>query len=80
MKYYIRLSGDSDASISTTNNVLGESSFSTFYTENGYRALRNIVMNYPEVLEDVKIFDDTNKQYTIEEFFDSIKKLNIIVQ
>jgi len=78
MKYYITLPGDKPSAIASTNNILGETSFDNFWGENGFRALRNIISKYPEVLEDIKIFDDFKKQYSVEEFLDTIKGKKLI--
>ena len=42
MTYYILLKGDSVDDI-WDNNILGEESFGTFYTGNGFKALDNIL-------------------------------------
>lgn len=77
MRYYIALPGDNQNSLSSPNNVLGEDSFDTFHAENGFRALRNIISKYPEVLKDISIIDDNMRSYSVEEFLDIIKKFKI---
>ena len=52
MTYYILLDMDSVEDI-WDDNILGEESFGTFYTGNGFVALNNIVMEKPELLESV---------------------------
>ena len=79
MRYYILLPGDASSSISSTNNILGEVSFNNFWAESGFRALQNIVNKYPDVLKDIRIFDDFKKQYSVEEFLDTINGKKLIL-
>jgi hypothetical protein len=71
------LEGDSEKDVYFDSNVLGEESFGTFYSGQGLVALNNIVNQKPELLETIKIFDETKKPYTITEFMDVISKFNI---
>ena len=48
-----------------------------FYTGQGMLALTNIVNNKPELLETIKILDETKKSYTLTEFMDILSKLKI---
>ena len=77
MTYYLLLSGDTDKDYHDTN-VLGEESFGKFYTGQGMIALNNIVNKKPELLESLKILDETKKSYTITEFMDVLSKLKVI--
>ena len=77
MTYYLLLEGDSEKDVYFDSNVLGEESFGTFYTGQGMVALTNIVNQKPELLETIKILDDTKKSYTITEFMDTISKFTI---
>ena len=52
MTYYILLDMDSVEDI-WDDNILGEESFGTFYTGNGFVALNNIVMEKPELLSKI---------------------------
>lgn len=79
MRYYITLPGDDPKAIRTPINVLGESSFNTFYTDLGFKALTNIISKYPEVLPYTKIFDDYKNEYSVEEFLDCIKDFKIAI-
>lgn len=53
---------------------LGEVSFDVFYPGDGFRALKNIIDKYPNVLERVQIFDDYDKKYEVDEFLNEISK------
>ena len=76
MTYYILLDMDSIEDI-WDENILGEESFGTFYTGNGFVALNNIVMEKPELLESVAIIDEQKTSYSVEEFLDLLKKWKI---
>ena len=73
------MSGDTKEAISSSNNVLGEISFKSFYAENGFRALRNMIERYPDVLEDVSIIDDNMKKYSVSQFLDLIAPLKLMI-
>ena len=77
MTYYILLEGDSKNAI-WDENILGEESFGTFYTGNGFKALNNIVTEQPELLETTTIIDEKKKSYSVSEFLDLIGKWKIM--
>ena len=77
MTYYLLLEGDTEKDAYYDSNVLGEESFGMFYTGQGMLALTNIVNKKPELLETIKILDDTKKSYTLTEFMDILSKLKI---
>ena len=77
MTYYILLKGDSTKELWDTN-TLGEESFGTFYTGNGFKALNNIVVRQPDLLETVAIIDEKKNPYSVSEFLDLITKWKIM--
>ena len=77
MTYYLLLEGDTEKDAYYDTNVLGEESFGMFYTGQGMVALTNIVNKKPELLETIKILDDTKKSYTLTQFMDILSKLKI---
>ena len=77
MTYYLLLEGDTEKDAYYDSNVLGEQSFGMFYTGQGMLALTNIVNKKPELLETIKILDETKKSYTLTEFMDILSKLKI---
>ena len=77
MTYYLLLEGDTEKDAYYDSNVLGEESFGMFYTGQGMLALNNIVNKKPELLETIKILDETKKSYTLTEFMDILSKLKI---
>ena len=77
MTFYMLMSGDTKKDAINSTNTLGEISFNTFHTEDGFKILMNLVENYPDKLEEISIFDEKMRGYTIEEFLDKIKGLKI---
>ena len=77
MTYYILLKDDSVEDI-WDENILGEESFGTFYTGNGFKALNNIVVRQPDLLETVAIIDEKKNPYSVSEFLDLITKWKIM--
>ena len=59
------------------NYLLGEQSFKVFWAGTGFERLQRIIKEAPDVLEHIVIKDDTGKSYTVEEFLESIKKLQV---
>jgi hypothetical protein len=78
MTYYILLSQDSEQDAYYHANQLGESSFKKFYTDEGYKVLIKLIQDYPDKLQDVQIIDSQKQSYTIEEFLDEIKELELV--
>ena len=77
MTFYMLMKGDTEKDTINSTNTLGEISFNTFYTEDGFKILMNIVNKYPDKLEEISIFDYKMRDYTIEEFLDKIKGLKL---
>ena len=77
MTFYLLMGGDTEKDTINSTNTLGEISFNTFHTEDGFKILMNIVENYPDKLEELSIFDSKMRDYTIEEFLDRIKGLKV---
>ena len=71
------MKGDTEKDTINSTNTLGEISFNTFHTEDGFKILMNMVDKYPDKLEELSIFDYKMKDYTIEEFLDKIKGVKI---
>jgi len=78
MTYYLLLEDDTEKDVYFDSNVLGEESFGTFYTGQGMVALTNIINKKPELLDTIKILDDTKKSYTLTNFFDILSKLKVM--
>jgi len=77
MTYYILLDMDTVDDI-WDENILGEESFGTFYTGNGFKAFQNMVIREPQILETIAIVDEKKNPYSVEEFLNLISKWKII--
>ena len=77
MTYYILLDMDTTKDI-WDENILGEESFGTFYTGNGYKALQNMVVREPHILETIAIIDEKKNPYSVEEFLNLISNWKIM--
>ena len=62
------------------NYLLGEQSFKVFWAGTGFNRLNRIIKEAPDVLEHIVIMDDHGGGYTVEEFLDKIKTLQIRTQ
>lgn len=78
MQYYIYLPGDSVKQSALDTNILGETSFKTFYASAGFKALVKIIESRPDLLEAVSIITDVNKRLTVDEFLNEIQKFKIV--
>ena len=78
MQYFILLPGDSEKDTYLSTNLLGESSFNTFYAEAGLKALMRIVNKRPEILPDITIMTDKNQKLTVEEFLSDIREMRVL--
>tara|TARA_B100001564_G_C20426657_1_gene572634 strand:- start:283 stop:525 length:243 start_codon:yes stop_codon:yes gene_type:complete len=76
--YYILLPEDNEDDVDYSTNILGEISFKNFWTDQGFEILERLVNKYPDTLTEVKIKDEKNKNYSVEQFLEKIKDLRII--
>jgi len=60
-----------------SSNILGEESLGSFYPEQGWMALNNMINTSPESLENYIILDEKGGKYTITEFLDLVEKLKV---
>jgi len=77
MQYYILLPGDTEKDAMLDTNLLGESSFGTFYAGMGLKALMKMVDRKPDMLKDVTIKTDTNQTLSVEGFLTQIQNLKV---
>ena len=80
MQYFILPSGYEQHDLMNQNYLLGEQSFKVFWAGTGFQRLQRIIKEAPDVLEHIVILDDKGNSYTIEEFLDKIKKLQVRTQ
>lgn len=76
-QYFILLPGDTEKDTVLDSNLLGESSFKSFYPGAGLRALLHIIDRIPEVLPDVRIFNDVGRKFSVEEFLDILNEYRV---
>ena len=80
MQYFINILEDTNQDFSKEIYLLGEQSFKVFWARTAFTKLEKMVVQHPEFLEGVSILDDKGTTYSVEEFLDKIKKLQIRTQ
>ena len=80
MVYYLLVPDgyDSQDGVTFQTMVLGESSFKSFWADQGLDSLEKVIKEHSDVVALLKIKDESNKDYSIEEFLDIISKLKLI--
>ena len=78
MVYYILGKNEDKENLMFSTNILGEESFGSFYPEQGFIALHNIIHTKPEKINDFSIIDERGKKYSVTEFLDVVEKLKIM--
>jgi hypothetical protein len=77
MQYFIMLPGDTEKDCLKDTNLLGETSFNTFYAGLGLKALMKMVDKQPEMLEHIRIKTDRNENLSVEEFLTRMQPLKV---
>jgi len=78
MQYFLMMPGDTEEDMLNEANLLGESSFGTFWAGRGLKILMTMVDKSPELLTLATIRSDMSKKvYSIEEFLTEIQKLKV---
>jgi hypothetical protein len=80
MMYYILYPGNDENDTVNDINQLGEQSFKVFWAYKGFELLMKAVDQNHFLLKNFVIKDETGKRYSIEEFLDTIKKLEVRIQ
>jgi hypothetical protein len=78
--YYILYPGNDENDTVNDINQLGEQSFKVFWAYKGFELLMKAVDQNHFLLKNFVIKDETGKRYSIEEFLDTIKKLEVRIQ
>lgn len=76
MQYYILMPNDKESELSDAN-LLGESSFDTFWGGGGLKILMSLVDKRPEVLPSITIKTDSGKNLSIDQFLTELQGLKI---
>jgi len=81
MQFFLLMPGDSEEDTLNEANLLGESSFGTFWAGTALKTLMTVVDKDPELLPMMKIRTDmSNKIFSIEEFLTVIQKHKIRIR
>ena len=80
MVYYLLVPDgyDDQDGVTFQTMTLGESSFKNFWVDQGFDSLEKVIKEHSDVVTLLKIKDESNKDYSIEEFLDIISKLKLI--
>ena len=77
MTYFIIHKNETKENLMFSSNQLGEESLGSFYPEQGWVALNNMINNSPESLPNYTILNEQGKIFTLTEFLDLVEKLKI---
>ena len=77
MQYFILMPNDTEKDTLNEANLLGESSFGSFWPGSGLKVLMTLVQDAPEALLSVKIKSEDGVQYGVGEFLEILDKLKI---
>ena len=78
MVYYILGKNEDKENLMFSTNILGEESFGSFYPEQGFIALHNIIHTKPEKINDFSIIDEQGKKCSVSEFLDVVEKCKVM--
>jgi len=78
MQFFLLMPGDKEEDTLNEANLLGETSFGTFWAGTALKTLMTIVDKEPELLQHIRIAQDMSKAiFTVEEFLTAIQKHKI---
>jgi len=77
MTYFIIHKDEKKENLMFSSNQLGEESLGSFYPEQGWVALNNMINTSPESLPNYIILDERGGKYSLTEFLDIVEKLKI---
>ena len=80
MQFFILPTNYNSEDLMNENYLVGEQSFKVFWAGSGFDRLNRIIKEAPDVLEHIVIMDDRGGGYTVEEFLDKIKTLQVRTQ
>ena len=80
MQYFINILEDKNQDFTKEIYLIGEQSFKVFWAGTAFEKLQEMVVKHPEFLDGVNILDDKGTTYSVEEFLDKIKPLQIRTQ
>ena len=77
MTYFIIHKDEKKENLMFSSNQLGEESLGSFYPEQGWVALNNMINTSPESLPNYIILDEQGGMYSLTELVDIVEKLKI---
>tara|TARA_B100000902_G_C26924276_1_gene723232 strand:+ start:304 stop:555 length:252 start_codon:yes stop_codon:yes gene_type:complete len=77
MTYFIIHKKESKENLMFSSNILGEESLGSFYPDQGWVALNNMIHQSPESISNYTILDEKGKTFTLTELLDKVEKLKI---
>lgn len=77
MTYFIIHKKESKENLMFSSNILGEESLGSFYPDQGWIALNNMIHQSPESITNYTILDEKGKTFTLTELLDKVEKLKI---
>ena len=80
MQYFIKILDDDKRDLMNEKYLLGEQSFKVFWAGTGFESLQSMIKEAPELLESISVMTDTGIFYSVEEFLDKIKTLQVRTQ
>jgi len=77
MTYFIIHKEESKENLMFSSNILGEESLGSFYPDQGWVALNNMIHQSPESISNYTILDEKGKTFTLTELLDKVEKLKV---
>jgi len=77
MTYFIIHKKESKENLMFSSNILGEESLGSFYPDQGWVALNNMINQSPESISNYTILDEKGKTFTLTELLDKVEKLKV---
>lgn len=77
MTYFILHKEEKKENLMFSSNILGEESLGSFYPEQGWVALNNMIHQSPESISNYTILNEQGKTFTLTELLDKVEKLRM---
>mgnify|MGYP001166226755 FL=1 len=77
MTYFILHKEEKKENLMFSSNILGEESLGSFYPDQGWVALNNMIHQSPESISNYTILNEQGKTFTLTELLDKVEKLRM---
>ena len=77
MTYFILHKEEKKENLMFSSNILGEESLGSFYPDQGWDALNNMIHQSPESISNYTILNEQGKTFTLTELLDKVEKLRM---